>query len=61
MSDARNSTTPLKGSFSVLGAFEIGVDVSLVLLGVLLIQIYYYFEHFSHDRRRVKTLVSVIM
>lgn len=46
--------------FDIVGAFEIGSNVSLVLLGVLGIQTYYYFEHYPNDRYRIKALVGII-
>jgi len=54
-----NTTSDL--NFSVVGSFEAGVDVSLVLLGVLAIQTYYYFEHYPNDRYRIKVLVGALL
>jgi len=54
-------SSPGSSDFNTLGGLEVGVDISLFLLGVLLIQIYYYFEHFTNDRRRLKALVIVIL
>ena len=44
---------------AVYGAYLIGVGFSILLFGVLTVQIYYYFEHFESDARWMKALVNI--
>jgi hypothetical protein len=48
---------PNPTSFASLGSFQIGVDIALVLTGILLLQVFYYFEHYSTDKVQVKAMV----
>jgi hypothetical protein len=43
---------------NTLGAFEIGVAVSLFLFGIVSLQVYYYNEHYENDRLEIKASVS---
>lgn len=41
-----------------LGSMMIGVSISLVLCGIVIIQAYTYYQRFSDDRSFLKVLVS---
>lgn len=43
---------------NTLGAFQIGVALSLVLFGIISLQVYYYFEHYENDVIHIKAMVS---
>ncbi|KAJ7666077.1 hypothetical protein DFH06DRAFT_1470297 [Mycena polygramma] len=45
---------------TTLGAYELGVLVSYVLLGVTMSQVYFYFGHFTKDLQKLKCLVAFI-
>jgi hypothetical protein len=44
----------------MLGAFEIGVMLSIFFFGVLCVQTYTYFDAFPADRRLNKILVCIL-
>lgn len=48
-------------SFTALGAYEVGSNVSLVLSGALFVQAYFYFEHYPNDRLGYKALVYAVL
>lgn len=56
-----NATMVELGSFATLGSFEVGADVSYVLLGILLVQAYFYFEHYPKDRWFNKCLIYFLL
>src|ERR1700748_3344524 len=49
--------TSASSAFKLLGVFQVGADVSFILLGVLLLQAYFYFEHYPNDRRWIQIMV----
>jgi hypothetical protein len=59
MNKSAPSTISPPDPFKLLGSIEIGVDISLVLIGVLTLQLYFYFEHYRNDRRRIQTMVCL--
>lgn len=61
MTSARSSMANPTGTFNIMGSYEIGANVALVLLGVLLVQAYFYYEHYPNDRVAFKALVAIMM
>ena len=55
----RNNSADMSNfnTFENLGSFQIGVDISFVLIGVLFLQAYFYAEHYTNDRIGIKIMV----